>query len=144
MDIFKEENKKDFDKWNEVKKKLNSDVQDLGINSGEIWWCRIGVNVDCEQDGKNENFDRPVLIFRKLARNKFYGIPLTTKTPRFENYSHSFYYSNKRSYALLDQMRVFSTNRLEARVCDKISKRTYAAIKYKLGVVLGYHKTLSP
>ena len=130
--------KKDFDGWNRLKKKLDNNKKDMSIKAGEIWWCSIGVNIDCEQNGKNQNYDRPVLIFRKLAKNKFYGIPLTTKKPRFDNYTYKFNYSNKPSYALLDQMRVFSINRLEERKSAGIDRKTYAIIKEKLGVILGY------
>ena len=140
--ILKHDNsyKKDFNGWNKLKKRINDNNEPIKIRNGEIWWCSIGVNIDCEQDGKNENFDRPVLIFRKLARNKFYGIPLSTKEPRFDNYSHKFNYSNKTSYALLDQMRVFSTNRLEMMDCSGISKKAYAIICSKLKVILGFSK----
>ena len=139
MEYLESKSKKDFDEWNKVKKEINAEPKNLRISNGEIWWCRIGINVDCEEDGKNNTFDRPVLIFRKLAKNKFYGIPLSTKQPRFDNYSHCFKYSNRISYALLDQMRVFSTNRLERRD-GVIGKNAYAIIRGKLGIILGYLK----
>ncbi|MBR1801951.1 type II toxin-antitoxin system PemK/MazF family toxin [Candidatus Saccharibacteria bacterium] len=131
---------KNFDKWNSVKKELNSKIdKPPTIHNGEIWWCSVGVNIECEEDGKNDFFDRPVLVFRKLAKNKFYGIPLSTQEQRFENYTHKFLYAGKNAYALLDQMRVLSTNRLRNDfVPVKISRKNYAIIKAKLSIVLGF------
>lgn len=131
---------KDFDSWNEVKKELNRRMQIPKFYAGDIWWCSIGINIDCEEDGKNESFDRPVLVFRKLARNKFYGIPLSTQPQRFENYMHAFKFDGKDAYVLLDQMRVMSANRLREYGHYKISKKNYAIIKHKLGIILGYKK----
>ena len=50
---------KNFDKWNSVKKELNSKIdKPPTIHNGEIWWCSVGVNIECEEDGKNDFFDR--------------------------------------------------------------------------------------
>jgi len=42
---------KDFDAWNKVKKLTNAEQPRL-YTVREIWWCRIGVNIGTEQDGK--------------------------------------------------------------------------------------------
>ena len=54
---------KDFDSWNKEKKGLENVGHDiLSFHEREIWWCSIGINLGDEQDGKNELFERPVLI----------------------------------------------------------------------------------
>ncbi len=130
---------KDFDGWNELKQKIDIENKEMTFHNREVWWCSIGVNVDCEECGKNEFFDRPVLVFQKLARNKFYGVPLSTQKQRFENFYYVFSLSGKEAYALLDQMRVYSTNRM-IRVIGKISIYTYIQIKIKMFIVLGIEK----
>lgn len=70
---------KNFDEWNEKKKLLENNKRDLLYNSGEIWWCAVGLNVADESCGKGETFRRPVLVLKKLSRKNFIGIPLSTQ-----------------------------------------------------------------
>jgi hypothetical protein len=42
---------KDFDSWNEIKKKTESEKPRF-YKVREIWWCRFGLNIGTEQDGK--------------------------------------------------------------------------------------------
>jgi len=69
-------NKKDFDKWNELKKETNSEETRL-YTVREVWWCRLGVNVGSEQDGSGELFLRPVVIVRAFGPSICLVIPLT-------------------------------------------------------------------
>ena len=73
---------KNFSKWNKKKIEVeNRDIDALKINfkNREVWWCSLGENIGYEQDGKGENFERPILILRKFNKHIFLGIPLTTK-----------------------------------------------------------------
>ena len=47
---------KDFDKWNIIKKQVNTKevIRDLFFYEREVWWCSLGLNVGYEQDGKND------------------------------------------------------------------------------------------
>lgn len=68
---------KDFDSWNNLKKNINN--RDLIYTSErEVWFCSVGLNVGSEQDGKNENYERPVLVIKKVTLNTFIGVPLTS------------------------------------------------------------------
>ena len=49
---------KDFDKWNELKKKLHVRQERLLFHEREIWWCSLGVNIGFEENGKNEKTNR--------------------------------------------------------------------------------------
>jgi hypothetical protein len=46
---------KDLDRWNELKKKIDSYPADNVpyFHEREIWFCSIGHNVGFEQDGKD-------------------------------------------------------------------------------------------
>jgi len=46
--------RKDFDRWNKVKKAVNATDEDnrLYFHEGDIWWVHLGVNVGYEIDGK--------------------------------------------------------------------------------------------
>jgi hypothetical protein len=57
-----------FDLWNTAKQNLDIKILDekFRVHEREIWWCSMGVNIGDEEDGKNELFERPVLILRKF------------------------------------------------------------------------------
>lgn len=75
----------------------------------------MGENVDVEINGKNEVFSRPVLIYKKLSRFGFLGIPLTTQKHEGDWYV-SFVFKDKTSIAVLSQVRTFSVLRLYRRM----------------------------
>ena len=70
---------KDFDKWNIQKKDLEDKENNVLYKTGDIWWCSVGLNVAEESCGKGDTYRRPVLILRKLSKNSFIGLPLSTK-----------------------------------------------------------------
>ena len=106
---------KHFDEWNEVKKNTHSSGRIPAIKEGEIWWCAMGENVGVEINGKNEVFSRPVLVFKKLSRFGFTGIPLTSQEHEGDWYA-SFIFREKRQVAVLAQARVLSTARLYCKM----------------------------
>lgn len=115
--------KKDFDLWNTEKKQLNESVSDKSfyIHEREVWWAAIGVNIGTEMDGKNEQHERPVLIVRKLGKNQFLGIPLTSRTKEGVFYI-PINYNNRQGTACISQVRVMSVQRLLRKIgrtrCD--------------------------
>ena len=58
--------KKDFDNWNNLKKKLDNRGKYPTFKEGGIWWVNIGMNIGNEQCGKSSLFSRPVLILKNL------------------------------------------------------------------------------
>jgi len=108
---------KEFDRWNEKKKQ--ADAKDLGRNlflhEREVWWCSLGVNVGVEIDGKNENFERPVLIVKKFNGLMFWAIPLTSKAK--ENpYIVRVEHEKGVSYANISQLKLLSSKRILRKV----------------------------
>ncbi|MBQ3280064.1 type II toxin-antitoxin system PemK/MazF family toxin [Candidatus Saccharibacteria bacterium] len=106
---------KDFDGWNELKKDLDDRSDFLPVKEGEVWWCSIGINVGVETCGKNEKYSRPVVILKKLSQFGFLGVPLTSQEHTGSWYTE-FVFKDKKQYAVLAQVRVFSTNRLTDRM----------------------------
>jgi mRNA interferase MazF len=103
---------KRFLEWIKLKEEIHDgkDVKRL-LKEGEVWWCALGENVGIEVNGKSEFFSRPVLIYRKLSRDGFMGIPLTTQEKTGSWYV-KFEFQGKTSYANLAQARVISSKRL--------------------------------
>jgi len=67
---------KDFDGWNEIKKRTHHKKQAPYFHEREVWWAIIGTNVGSEIDG-GEKFLRPLIVLKKFNRHTFWGIPLT-------------------------------------------------------------------
>lgn len=101
---------KDFDRWNEVKKVTHAEHPRL-YTVREIWWCRLGVNIGVEADGKHENFERPVLVIRKFNKDSVLVVPLTSRAKQ-NPYHVSFTHGGEEFAAVISQMRLVSTNRL--------------------------------
>ena len=103
---------KDFDSWIIKKKESHYKVKMPPLfKERDIWWVSVGVNVGFEEDGKNENFVRPVLIIKKFNRELFLGIPMSTKLKE-NKYYVPITVKNKTVSAMISQLRVFSSKRI--------------------------------
>ena len=100
----------EFDKWNELKKEIDKKEVNLKFKQRDIVFMHIGKNVGFEQNGKGEEFLRPVLIVRKFSNRYFLGIPLSSKE-KIGNYFFNFYHKGKLQTAFLNQARVFDIKR---------------------------------
>jgi mRNA interferase MazF len=104
-----------FDEWNEVKKETQKENIIVGFRNRDIFYIKMGQNIGFEQNGKGDNFVRPVVILKKFNKNMFFGIPLSTQIKEGAfYYSFEFKKGNTMSQniALLSQMKLYSTNRL--------------------------------
>lgn len=110
---------KNFDYWNDLKKYIDTNHNCPTFREREIWWCRIGLNIGHEENGKGEDFSRPVLILRKYNNHLFFGVPLTTKIK--ENpYYHKIIFKGLLQCAMMSQERTFESK----RITDKLGKIT--------------------
>lgn len=122
---------KDFDKWNKEKKCLEVEGGNtLWFHEREIWWCSIGLNLGDEQDGKNEMFERPVLIVKKFNKKICWILPMTTKN-KSGIYYHQIQYEGKTFSIVLSQIRLVSIKRFR-RFIRKISPHQFKIIQKKL------------
>jgi hypothetical protein len=44
---------KDFEKWNQLKQKIDSTNKQIIYKDRDVWWCSIGINIGHEENGKN-------------------------------------------------------------------------------------------
>jgi mRNA interferase MazF len=106
---------KDFDNWSIRKRKVHGiDLRPM-FKERDVWWCSLGVNIGDEQDGKGENFTRPVLVFKKFNRNIFLGIPLSTQLK--ENiFYHRVNFKGIEQSLLISQIRLIDAKRLRDKM----------------------------
>ncbi len=106
---------KDFDRWNKVKKSVNQRLKTPFCNAREIWWCSLGLNVGSEEDGKNDLFERPVLILKTLSKETSRIVPLTTRLREDMNNVIIVLPKGKRTVKL-SQIRTISNKRLTRKI----------------------------
>lgn len=105
---------KNFDNWNEVKKSTENKFRPL-IKKGDVFWCRCGLNVGNEFDGKNENFLRPVIILKKYNDKVVFVLPCTTKIHKGDWY-FDLEIDNQLAQVILNQGKTIDTKRLENKI----------------------------
>ena len=122
---------KDFDNWNTHKKHISAKNEIPPYwNTREIWWLSLGVNIGHEQDGKNKEFSRPVLVIKKFNNRLFWAVPLTTQIKDIPHY-HRFDFKNTTQCAMLTQMRLLDANRMTKKM-GRIGKKEFNVICSKL------------
>ncbi len=129
-----EEYIKNFDAWNERVKVIDHSKFDDFIYEREIWWCALGVNIGSEQDGKNDTFERPVLIVKKINKDLLLVAPLTSKITNSE-YCITTTSSGVLSQVILSQLRVISSKRLLRKI-SRIKTLTFYQIISRLCLIL--------
>ena len=117
--------KKDFDTWNELKKRLEA-RGDIFCNQREIWWCSIGANIGAEASGKNDLFERPVLVLRVYNVHSVLIVPLTSK-PKNDPYHFEVAYGKRIGWLILSHARTISPKRLQRKLY-RIDKKLYEQI----------------
>jgi mRNA interferase MazF len=97
------------------------------FNEGEIWWCRIGMNVGVEIFGKGADFARPVLVLKKFGGQSFFGIPLTSNKKE-GNWYVPIICEGVEGSAILNQARNFDARRL-AKKMERLGDERFQEIK---------------
>ena len=104
------------------------------IHEREVWWAAIGVNIGTEIDGKNQQYERPVLVLRKLGKEQFLGVPLTSKNKMGIFYT-PVQYGEGNGTACISQIRVFSTQRLLRKI-GKASTKDFEIVTKQLSKLI--------
>ncbi len=78
----------------------------------------MGINIGFEEDGKHDNFERPVLVLKKFNKHVAWVVPLTT-----QSHDDIFHYQLKTSktFVILSQLRLMSSKRF-VRFVEKINE----------------------
>ncbi|MEK7644985.1 MAG: type II toxin-antitoxin system PemK/MazF family toxin [Patescibacteria group bacterium] len=107
--------KKDYPQWHQKKTILNDrkDIDTLFFREKEVWWIALGANIGFEQDGKGDEFRRPVLILKKFNKYLVLIVPLTTKIKKDNKYYVACSISNDdlARMAIISQVRPVDTKR---------------------------------
>jgi mRNA interferase MazF len=124
---------KDFDSWNELKKKIDveENTPDRFPKEGEVWMSSLGKNIGYEQNGSGDNFSRPILIVKKFNNHMFWVIPLSTKQKDFDFYFNYTDPNDQKVSAILAQMKLLSVKRLKRKLYE-IPNELFDEMKQKV------------
>jgi mRNA-degrading endonuclease toxin of MazEF toxin-antitoxin module len=113
--------------WFKLKSILGVKEKSILFREREIWWCSIGINIGDEQNGKNESFNRPVLILRKITKTSFVGLPMTSKN-KIGSWYVPITLHGKTSIILLHQVRLWDSRRLNSKI-GQLDWKDYKEVK---------------
>ena len=131
---------KEFDEWNECKKEIDKKINNIILKEGEIYWCKVGINVGNETKGKGKRFTRPVLILRKFTRDVFLGIPFTSKEKNGDWY-YKIEKDNQINFLILNQAKLLDKKRLEERIYQISDRELYKIKQAYCLLILKNNKT---
>jgi len=117
-ETLKEENV--FNIWNTKKQLIQKEIKKRSFEERDIVYIKMGKNIGFEQDGKGEDFLRPVIVYKKFNNEQFIGFALTSKK-KIGKFYIEITHNNKVSYIILSQIRTYSSKRISHKI-GKVSK----------------------
>jgi len=135
-EIIKVKENNVYDIWNEVKKETNNQTKKRSFEERDIIYIKMGKNIGFEQDGKGNEFLRPILVYKKFNSDQFIGFAMTSQKPKEQNMKY-YYKLKDNSYIILSQVRTYSAKRM-SHIIGKISKQKFNNIKEK------FYKLVTP
>ena len=129
---------KDFERWHNLKCEIDAGFASPIFNEREIWWCSVGTNIGVEEDGKNDLFERPVLVLYKFSKDGFWGVPLSSKR-REGRFYFPVAVSGRPSTVLLSQLRFYSSKRLMRRI-EKMTDSQFDEVRLALEALVFFTK----
>lgn len=120
-----------YNSWNKNKQIISKNNKLIKFQQFHIIFIKVGLNIGFEQDGKGNDFLRPVLVYKKFNSRIFLGIPLTSKENHDKFHFEFEYKRGINSYAILSQIKLFDIQR--AKYYDgKISKENFRKLQEKM------------
>jgi mRNA-degrading endonuclease toxin of MazEF toxin-antitoxin module len=105
-----------FTNWLKLKFQIHkNEKRPPYFNEREVWWSNFGQNIGDEENGKGDNFMRPVIIIRKFNKNICLVIP-TSSVLKDNQFYYQIEYKNQRYSALLSHIRTIDTKRLKNKI----------------------------
>jgi mRNA-degrading endonuclease toxin of MazEF toxin-antitoxin module len=107
-----------FVSWTKLKVKIHLSERIVYPKVREIWWTSIGQNIGVEINGKNENFERPVLVIKVFNVYSALVVPISS-TIKQDKYCIQFINMDGQENVIkMSQIRSMSTKRFIRKVGD--------------------------
>lgn len=136
MSHDKKKSKKDYKRWHDKKCFINEKEKWVFFHEREIWFCHIGENIGFEQDGRGDDFLRPIIILKKFNNDILWCIPLTNVKKKDKPFYFIFSFHDKEeTTAILSQIRLIDARRLAYKI-GYISEEDFRLLKTKIKQLL--------
>lgn len=120
-----------FADWTKLKIRIHISEAKKFPKEREIWWASLGQNIGVEINGKNKNFERPILIVGKYNNDSVLILPISSKIKE-ENYCFKFINNDgNENIVNFSQLKTISNKRLVRKVW-RLEDGIYDQIKEKL------------
>jgi len=130
MDEVKKEILKNFVSWTKFKVIIHLSKKEVYPKIKEVWWVSLGQNVGVEINGKNENFERPVLVLKVFNRLGVLIVPISS-TIKEDQYCIQFKNpTGEDNIVNMSQVRSISTKRFIRKV-GEFNARDFEKVKEK-------------
>jgi mRNA interferase MazF len=118
-----------FKNWTKLKIRIHVSEREISFKEGQVWWASLGQNIGVEANGKNTDFERPIVIVKKFNEESFIGVPLSSKEKVGRYYLKLKDIQGKSSIVNLSQVRIMSSKRLIREIEESISESDLNIIK---------------
>jgi mRNA interferase MazF len=95
----------------------------------------MGLNIGSEQDGKGNEFLRPVVVFHKFNGSVLWIIPLTKVEKRTSYYFAFSFRPPEASVAILSQIKLVDVRRLKRKI-GIMSRDDFRTLKEKFRAIM--------
>ena len=105
-----------FLEWAKLKPQLHFSENSAFPKKREIWWVSLGHNIGVETNGKNDTFERPVLVIKVFNAHSSLVAPISSKIRKDQ---YLFQFKNilgMPNVANLSQLRTLSSKRFRRLV----------------------------
>ncbi len=134
---------KDFRDWYKLKSEINNLNKEPFYHEREVWWCSLGLNVGFEQDGKEKDYSRPILVVKGFSKNVLLCVPLTTKLKEGKYYHEINLKDGVLRKVILSQIRLIDSKRLQEKIIT-LDKIQFVSIKKAIIRLLEWLLFVSP
>ena len=117
-----------FDEWIIIKRNTHHITNPKLYRERDIWWCKFGINIGDEEDGKGKFYLRPVIVIKGLGPNTCLVVPLTTSKNVHKYRIPVGTVRNHDAKAIISQIRVVDTRRFVEK-SGFVDKKKSADIK---------------
>lgn len=117
-----------FADWTKLKIRIHASENNISFHEKEVWWASIGQNIGVESNGKNKDYERPIIILKRFNRKSFIGIVLSSVEKKGKYYIELKDENGISSFANLSQIRLMSSKRLIRNV-RKLPKQDFNIIR---------------
>jgi mRNA interferase MazF len=120
-----------FKSWSELKPVIHISENNAYPKAREIWWVSLGQNIGVEMNGKNNNFERPVVIIKVFNTKSSLTAPISSKV-RVDQYLVPFVNSfGENNVVNLSQLKTISSKRL-LRIVGEMDPERFEDLRRKI------------